>query len=179
MHRNWSMLHGASINSLRKQAKEKISISKWKTWKKISRYRKSSTSQRIFRKAARGAGEDTWKRNHLGPPENGITRKERKRKEKAVVTVEKQEHTLQDETAQHTDNSVWSVASTTIMRHAAEPVPKTKRDRRGPGERESRKQQRLRKQAATQIMITFTFRRQHNTYGEWRKWDHDQIKTLY
>ena len=36
------------------------------------------------------------------------------------------------------------------MRHAAEPVPETKRDRRGPRERESRKQQRLRKQAAAQ-----------------------------
>ena len=34
------------------------------------------------------------------------------------------------------------------MRHAAEPVPETKRDRRGPRERESRKQQRLRKQVS-------------------------------
>ena len=54
----------------------------------------------------------TWcRRRHLKKkppraPENGITRKERKRKEKVVVTVEKQEHTLQDESAQHTDNSV-------------------------------------------------------------------------
>ena len=86
----------------------------------------------------------TWGRRKLekqttaGPrkTENGIKRKERKRKAKTVVTMEKQEHTLQDETAQHTDNSVRSGASTTIIRHTAEPVLKTKRDQRGPRERE-------------------------------------------
>ena len=41
---------GTSINSLRKQAKEKISMSKSKTWKKISSYRKSGIIQRILQR---------------------------------------------------------------------------------------------------------------------------------
>jgi len=43
---------------------------------------------------------------------------------------------------------------------------KPKRDPRRPKESESRRQQRLRRQAVTQMMITSTFRRQHNTYTE-------------
>ena len=61
-------------------------------------------------------------------PENKTTRKKRKRKAKVVVTVERQEHTLQAETTQHTDNNVSSVVSTIIMHRAAELVPKPKRD---------------------------------------------------
>ena len=45
-----------------------------------------------------------------------------------MVTVERQEHSIQPETAQHTDNSVSSVVSTIIMHHVAELVPKPKRD---------------------------------------------------
>jgi len=52
------------------------------------------------------------------------------------------------------------------MRHAAESVPNPKRGLRRPRESESRKQLRLRRQAVTQMMITSTFRRQHNTYTE-------------
>lgn len=44
-------------------------------------------------------------------------------KAKAVVTVERQEHTLQAETAQHTGNNV-----SIIMHHVAELVPKPKKD---------------------------------------------------
>ena len=52
------------------------------------------------------------------------------------------------------------------MHHVAESVPNLKRDLRRPSEGELRRQQRLRRQAATQMMITFTFRRLHNTYTE-------------
>ena len=64
------------------------------------------------------------------PPRKRDHKKEEKKKEKAkaVVTVERQEHTLQAETAQHTDNNVSSVVSTIIMHHVAEWVPKPKRD---------------------------------------------------
>ena len=52
--------NGTSINFLRKQAREKISISKSKISKKISKYRKSGMSQRIFRRrVANEAEEDT------------------------------------------------------------------------------------------------------------------------
>ncbi|PFX12683.1 hypothetical protein AWC38_SpisGene23317 [Stylophora pistillata] len=40
----------------------------------------------------------------------------------------------------------------------------TKRDIKRPREGKSRKQQRLRRQAVTQMLIIYTFRRQHNTY---------------
>jgi len=52
------------------------------------------------------------------------------------------------------------------MHHVAESVPNPKRDLRRPRESKSRKQQRLKRQAVTQMMITSTFRRQHNTYTE-------------
>ena len=99
------------------------------------------------------------------PPGKRDHKKEEKRKAKAVVTVERQEQTLRAETAQHMAN-VESVASTAIMHHVAESVPNLKRDLRRPRESESRKQQRLRRQAVTQMMITSTFRRQNNTYTE-------------
>ena len=81
---------------------------------------------------------------------NETTRRKRKRKAKAMVTIERHEHTLQAITAPQTDNSVKYVASTTIMHHFAESVPNPKRDLRRPRESESRKQQRLRRQAVTQ-----------------------------
>ena len=90
--------NGTSTNFLRKQAKEKISISKSKIWKKISRYRKSDLSQRILcRRVASGAEEETRRRNRRDLLENKTTRKKRKRKAKAVITVGRQEHTLQAE----------------------------------------------------------------------------------
>ena len=98
--------NGTSINSLRKQAKEKISISKSKTRKKISRYWKWGISLRILQRAASGTEEEIRRRNRRNLRENETTRKKRKRKAKAVVTVERQERTLQSETAQHTDNTV-------------------------------------------------------------------------
>ena len=101
--------------------------------------------------------KDCGKRDHKN--------REKKKMAKALVTVERQEHTLQPETAQHTDNSVWSqVASTTIMCHVAESVPNPKRDLKRPRESESRKQENK-----TQMMITSTFRRQQNTCIEWRR----------
>ena len=59
---------------------------------------------------------------------------------------------------------VWQVQPLCII-EPVEPVPNLKRDLRRPRESESRKQQR-RRQAVTQMMITSTFRRQHNTYTE-------------
>ena len=59
-----------------------------------------------------------------------------------MVTAGRQEHTLQAEIAQRTDNIVVSVARTIIMHHVAESVPKPKMDLRRPKEGESRKQQR-------------------------------------
>ena len=46
------------------------------------------------------------RRNRLDLPENEPTTRKRKRKAKAVVTVGRQEHTLQVETLQHTENGV-------------------------------------------------------------------------
>lgn len=58
-------------------------------------------SQRIFcRRVASEAEEETRRRNCLDLPENETTRRKRKRNAKAVVSVERQEHTLQAETAQ-------------------------------------------------------------------------------
>ena len=70
-------------------------------------YGKLGMSQRILRRrVASGAEDETRTRNRRDLPENETTRRKRKRKAKAVVTVGRQEHTLQAETVQHTDNSV-------------------------------------------------------------------------
>ena len=58
-----------------------------------------------------------------------------------MVTVEKQEHIPRAETAQHTENSVESVASAIIMRHVAESELHIKMDLRGLREGESIEQQ--------------------------------------
>ena len=58
-----------------------------------------------FPKAASGAEEETQRRNRCDLPENENKRTTRRRKAKAVVTVERREHTLQAETVQRTDNS--------------------------------------------------------------------------
>ena len=58
-----------------------------------------------------------------------------------MVTVEKQEHILRAETAQHTENSVESVANAIIMHHVAESELHIKMDLRGLREGESREQQ--------------------------------------
>jgi len=58
------------------------------------------------------------------------------------------------------------VAITIAKHHVAGPQRHLKRGLRRPREGESRKQQRLRRQAVLRMMITVTFRRQHNTYSE-------------
>ena len=57
------------------------------------------------------------------------------------------------------------VCQVIIMRHVAESVRNPKKNLRRPRESDSRKQQ-LRRQAVTQVMISSTFRTQHNTYTE-------------
>ena len=63
--------------------------------------------------------------------------------------------------------SIWTtVFEVSCCRTGAQNQERSKGTKRG---RESRKQQRPRKQATAQMIITFTFRRQHNTCTEWRK----------
>jgi len=54
---------------------------------------RSNINQKIFRRTASGAEEQT-QRNRRDLPEDKNTRKKRKRKAKAVATVEREEHTL-------------------------------------------------------------------------------------
>ena len=160
IHKKWNLdqfleeaSHREDINRRVKDMKEDFKISK------------VGYQPEIIQRVA--SGEEETRRNHRELPENETARKKRKRKAKAMVTVESQEHTRPAETAQHTDNNGLSVLSTMIMHHVSESVPKPKRDLiRRPGEGESRKQQRLRRQAVTQTMLTSTFRRQHNAFIE-------------
>ena len=59
---------------------------------------------------------------------------------------------------------VWQIQSFCVIMCTI--VLNLKRDLRSPREGEQRKQHRLRRQAVTRMMSTFTFRRQHNTYTE-------------
>ena len=62
-------------------------------------------------------------------------------KQELWLLWKKQEHILRAETAQHTENSVESVASAIIMHHVAESELHIKMDLRGLREGESREQQ--------------------------------------
>ena len=72
--------------------------------KKISRYQKSNINHKSSRRKASGAEEET-QRNRRDLPKDKNTTKKRKRKAKPVATVERQEHTLHAEIAQHTEST--------------------------------------------------------------------------
>ena len=164
IQKKWNLdkfLEGASqredINQQIKDIKEDFNISKvehqWEDFPKNGKWGGRGSSKKPPR-----------------PPRRQEHKKEEKRKAKAVATVERQWSTPSRPklpSIQTAVLKVWQIQSFCVIMCTI--VLNLKRDLRSPREGEQRKQHRLRRQAVTRMMSTFTFRRQHNTYTEWRR----------
>lgn len=101
------------------------------------------------------ADEDTAGNYHSNNLGNKSTQKKREALSKAAITVGKQESTLQARTAHPMDSNAEIVAGTTTMLRVAEQdQPYSRRNLKRCTGYESRKQQRLQRQAASQKMNT-------------------------